>query len=495
MDNKHLSLPITFSVNNEVSNTDTRFLNVVIDVLHLGDNFNNCIFEKDIVEANLDTIKNTPILGFIEEVNGEDDFKGHEWVISKKDGKVYRKYLGRAYGVIPESCNPRWITKMCSDGIEREFLQVDGLMWTKFDDASDIMFTDIEKPHSMELDPNSVEGYEDENGKFHFTSFSFNGCCILGDNKEPAMIDSIVEVQFTMSDFVRDIQKELSNKVTVFTDLVNEKNKGGNETMPNKNNDFALSVMQQFENIATIVRQQETVADRWGEAISRYSLVDIQDNEVIVMDRSNGYNYYGFTFTMNGDAPNIDFSCGKRKKISYENYEEGATIPEGVSVFETIVKEVEDVAFSKVEEANQKTSDAEAKVSDAESNYTKVSEDFEALKTEYEEIKPKYDAYVAEDEQRKADELDAKKDAEFARFEKALGCNADFEALKERKAELTLDEITTECSVLFTRVNLENANTDFSKSNGSVVAGLIDDTDDGDSMYVSTKYGNIPVRR
>ena len=128
MKNKYVSLPISFSVNNEISDKNNRFINVTIDVLHTGLNYNGSIFSKEVVNENIDTIKNTPILGFITEVPYDGkDFKGHEYVITKDANGVKRKYIGEAFGIIPESCNPRWITKITDSGIEREFLQVDGI--------------------------------------------------------------------------------------------------------------------------------------------------------------------------------------------------------------------------------------------------------------------------------------------------------------------------------------------------------------------------------
>ena len=47
------SIPITFAVQNEVSNHDTRFINCTIDVLHTGTNFNGSVFSKEVVEENI----------------------------------------------------------------------------------------------------------------------------------------------------------------------------------------------------------------------------------------------------------------------------------------------------------------------------------------------------------------------------------------------------------------------------------------------------------
>jgi hypothetical protein len=506
MQNKNISIPISFSVNNEISDKNNRFIDVTIDVLHTGLNYNGSIFSKEVVDKNIDTIKNTPILGFITEVPYDDkDFKGHEYIITKtdKDG-VTRKYIGNAYGVIPESCNPRWITKTTDSGVEREFLQVDGILWTKFKDATDIMLEDVEKPESMELYPYDIDGYENDDGDFVFTKFSFDGCCILGSKVEPAMENAKIEVQFTMSDFVKSIQNELNDKYSAFTkivndintftesNLVNEKTNGGVEIM--ENTDFTQTLLSQFEDISAQVRQHETFTDRWGYECSRYYAVDVQENEVIVVDTKNNYNYFGLSFAMNGDKAEINFESAKRKKLRYEDYEDGSSI-EGAFDFGKHIEEIENVAFEKVEEANEKVSEAdgkvseyEAKVSEFEAAKNEIEEKYNQINAEFEEMKPKYEDFVREEQARIQAELDAQKDAEFAKYETILADDANFAALKERKSELTVKEIEAECAIMYTRKNLT---TIFSKPNdGIMTAGLIynNDIDDG---YINTKYGRI----
>ena len=489
MNKRFSSLHSTFSINGEISNNDTRFLNITIDVLHTGLNFNGSYFEKDVVDSCIDSIKNTPVLGFIKYNKADEsvDFKGHEHILTKTENGVEEKYIGHAYGVIPESCNPRWITKMCSDGNEREFLQVDALLWEKFDDSTSILYRDVEKAQSMELEILSVDGYEDENEVFHFTKFKFDGCCILGEGVEPAMIDAnvaIKEVQFTMTDFVKNLQNELNDKFTTFTKVVNEKsNQGGIGIMPNT--DFAQTVMEQFSDISTMVSQHEVMVDRWGDAVPRFYLLDIQDNEVIVVDRKDNYRYFGFQFTVNGDKAEIDFANGNRKKVRYENYDDGVTVPEGSFDFGKHIAEMEETAFTKVNDANEKVATAETDKATAETNYSQI-------KADYDDIKPKYDAYVQADEQRQAAELEAQKDAKFAEYEDTLAENADFTALKERKGELSVDDIEKECAVLYVKVN--RTKTNFSKTGSTAVVGVMDDCDVADG-FVQTKYGNIPVRR
>ena len=329
------SLPVTFSVENEISDGDNRFIEVFIDVLHLGRNLNGSVFSQDVVDANIDTIKNTPILGFVQvKSDGEKDFKGHEYTIKRTVNGVEQVYSGSAYGVVPESYDAQWIDKMCDDGEMRTFLRVKGLLWTKFNDSTEIVIRDIIKQHSMELYPNSIEGHEDDNGDFVFDKFSFDGCCILSDDVQPAMINSCVEVNYSVSDFVKNLQDELNDKFAVFTKLVDEQNEqGGVKNMPKDINiedanvdtevkdadtttdvdevntefteyavenqpasenqpvsDFSNTVMQQFSDIASVVSSYETYTDSWGYECSRYYTVDIQDDEVIVIDTKDDYN-------------------------------------------------------------------------------------------------------------------------------------------------------------------------------------------------------------
>ena len=497
-----LSFPVMFERVEDIEGVDGRFTKVRIWLMHLGENFNGSVFEKDAVDNAIPTLEYIPIVAFIEDNKiGEKDCSNHRYIITRDEKGVRRKYMGNAYGVImsSEDNNAHYEERLCDDGETRTFLVVDGLIWNMFEDGSEIINRDLIKNQSMELwdDGVSIEGYEDENGLFHFTKFSFRAACILGNDYEPAMINSTVEVQFTMSDFVKNIQSELNDKFIAFTKMVNEKtNQGGIGTM--SNTDFTQTVLQQFEDISTLVREHETMRDRWGDSVPRYYAVDVQENEVIVIDRESGYNYFGFTFTINGDKPEIDFTSGKRKKLRYEDYEESSSV-EGGFDFGKHISEIEETAFAKVEEANTKVSEAESKVSEFEAKVSEfetakneIEEKYNQINAEFEEMKPKYEDYVKAEQARIEAELDAQKDAEFAKYETVLTDDVNFAALKEKKAELSVKEIESECAILYARKNLANAN--FGKSaETAMTAGIVDDG--AKEGFVATKYGYIKVGR
>lgn len=486
-----LSFPVIFQKieDESVSDNDVRFTKVKIWLMHLGENFNGSVFEKKVVDEALPTLQYIPIVGFLEENSlGEKDFSDHRYVLVKDEKGVRKKYAGQAYGVITslEDNNAHYEERLCDDGETRTFLVVEGLIWNMFEDSSEIVNRDTIKSQSMELwdngNPDDYDGYEDENGLFHFTKFSFRASLILGKDYESGMIDSTVEVQFSLKDFVEKMQSELNDKYTAYSKLVNSK-QGGKQTMPKT--DFAQTVLEQFNDICSLVTKQEVMVDRWGDAVPRFYAVDVQDNEVIVVDRKNDYHYYGFPLTIEGDKPVIDFANGSRKKIRYENYEEGTTSDlEGAFDFGKHLSESEDTAFSKVKDAEEKRDEAVT--------------DYENLKAEYDEIKPRYDEYVKAEKEAEETAIENQKDTIFKKFDAHLSDVTEYSKIKEDRDNMTPEDIEGKCSVLFAKKTLSaNTSTNYSKGNSGANSGIVNiQDDDGDEdNFVSTRYGNIPINK
>lgn len=484
--NNKYSVPVMFQKLNEMDTSDGRFTKVRIWLMHLDDNYNGSVFDKPIVDEAIPTLEYIPIVGFIEKNSiNEDDFSDHRYVIVRKDGDKERKYFGTAYGVIlsSEDNNAHYEDRLCDDGQNRTFLVVDGIMWNMFEESSEIINRDMVKKHSMEIFPPSVEGYEDENNIFHFTKFSFRAACILGLDQESGMHNSTIEVQFTMNDFVKSVQSELLNKLKTYTDFTKQNNNEGDMQMDKPEGtttDFSLTVMQQFGEINSVVSAQEQYRDRWGDLRVRYSAVDIQNDEVICIDRAENYNYVGFKFTMEGDKPVIDFATKNRKKIEYTDFVESTQVIEGAFSF---AKEVED--FCQI---------ADSKIGELTTEKETVETNYSSIKTEYEEIKPKYDDFVKEKEENEKKLIDLKKDECFAKFDEHLSEMAEYTALKSDKENLALDTIESKCAILFTQKSL---NTNFSKkpkNEESLTADVMDFSSE-DEGVIQTKYGAIKVNK
>ena len=489
IDKLKTSVPVIFQKLEEMDTSDGRFTKVRIWLMHLGLNFNGSIFEKDITEEAFPSLAYIPIVGFIKaNKSGEDDFSNHKYLITKKDGETTYTYAGNAYGSILSSAdnNAHFEDRLCDDGITRTFVVVDGLLWNQFESSAEIMNKDIVKSHSMELCDDDFEGFEDEDEVFHFTKFSFRAACILGSDYEAGMQNSTIEVQFTMNDFVKNIQSELSNKLNAYSKYIEEnaeiKQEEGGIIMAEPEQiiitDYALTLNEQFSEIRNIVSSHEQMRDYWGDSVPKYYVQDIQEDQVICVDREENYTYYGFVFTMDGDKPVIDFESKTRKKTQYVDFIEGTPANEGAFSFAEQIENFEKTVTEKLEVVNTEKGVMET--------------DYSSIKTELDEIKPKYEDFVKQEEVRIENETSLKKDELFTKFDDHLSDVANYVSLKGNKNELSLDEIQKQCAFMFTEKSLSTNFSKKQKTENQLIADIIDPSTDGDGI-VQTKYGAIKV--
>ena len=503
--------PVSFIKKGEYESSDFRFIDVSIDVMHTGANLNKTSFTKDAINKAVPTIRNTPILGYVvDELDEEDkDFKGHEHELRITDKDVKYVYAGQAYGVIPESCNPRWIVKDDGTGIEREYLRVDGLIWTKFSDPVDIFTRDGTKNHSVELTDMAC-GPADKNGNVPVGSFKFDGCCILSTTDpsiKPAMTGSCVTANFSVEDITAQIRDRLyeyqaiQQNYTAQNDNPSDEEKGdttpmneneiktpgveenqvpaentvtptepaGNDaTPPNENTVTEPTAAPAEENVAptkepepapvepagtenTAPTENETAAgaeftlsanqlrdeiynallkfqvpSRWDPdcMIPKYWLTDILDSEVIVTD-SGTYQLMGIPYSMNGDNVVLDYANIKRKKVTYEDWDEGDVMPGLITMFSTLTDKL-----------------------------VELSDSFTKAANEVSEIKPKLEAYQQAEEKAAAAADKAKRDELFSIMDEKLGADTEYIALKENN-EISYSDLETKCYALVGRKSAE----------------------------------------
>lgn len=230
-------IPIQFEA---LETFDSRFMKIKIWVLNIGRNYNGSVFTKDAVKKALPSIALTPILGYIRENDeGERDFSDHRIVLEINEDGIKEKYLGSAYGVIPENPNPQFELRENEFGGLEEYLTVEGLLWTKFDEAIDIMNRDAVKSHSMELSEN-FDGSFNDDGYFVFSNFQFFGCCILGSDFEPAIPQSTAEKMFTADEMTKVINDKLEEYKAKFEKKEDEKVNLHEEALK----EFGISVEQ-----------------------------------------------------------------------------------------------------------------------------------------------------------------------------------------------------------------------------------------------------------
>jgi len=457
----NLNIPIQFQKLAEYEVNDTRFQKVKIWLMHLNENYNGSFFDKSIVEKALPSLANTPILIYVEKNSeGEKDASDHRSVLVKEDGQYKIKYIGQACGTIPESNNAKFEMRVCDDGIEREFVTVEGLLWTKFDDPIDIMNRDKVKAESMELDENYSGQFESDN-LFHFTEFKFYGACILGKNVYPAMQNASIEIDFSYEVFHKEIQEKMEqfkqfsmtqSSTSEVDNISSNKEEGGKSLVDEKlellkkysltlegisfkidelsleeieskiKEHFSMLQSQKCEELANALRV-EKYKDRWGDEYSRYSYVDCKDNMVFAYDRQENWNLYGFTYSMNGDKVIIDFVSKIRKKFDIVDFVEGESI-----IFNLLPQEAVEYALNDREkEISQKpNADFDAlkiKVSEYESTIEILNTEIGTLKTSNEELSNYKDKKELDIHTEKINEV-------FSDFEENLKDNEKYALLK-----------------------------------------------------------------
>jgi hypothetical protein len=292
-------------------------------------------------------------------------------LVIEKDG-VKVEYLGRVYGIIPETNNATF-EKKTVNGIEREYLVCEGLLYNKFPESVQIFDRDGVKSQSMELASGTIEGKFDKNGVYEFSKFQFEAACVLGEGVTPAMTGSLIE-KFSVSTMQSEITELLAEFNKNFTQFSNElSNKGGENVdekleLLNKFGELGDEVLEQvkknLENYSLEVlenhlhlmseadpRQEEqteevevetpeqfsltgkqlqkeirtalskeTITDRWGDQYRAYWFVDHDDTRVIAEDSESG-RLVALNYSLNGDFVEVDFASKKSVKITYVEME------------------------------------------------------------------------------------------------------------------------------------------------------------------------------
>jgi len=491
------SIPVQFETIEQIG--DSRFVRGKVWICHTGKNLNNSIFSKEVIEAAIPSLANIPVLGFIEVNNlNQTDFKGHEQrlIIDKNGVKI--EYLGRMYGIVPESNNAKFEWKMCDDGIKREFLTAEVLLHTKFPECIDIIQRDGVKGQSMELQPESIKGKFNKDGLFEFTEFKFEGLCLLGDDVIPAMRGSELEL-FTQYNYQEDYIELLKEFNSTFSQInVKDDNKGGNQVdeklelfnkyptlkeedvaelkanlekytleelenelikrveSQNKNKptqtDFALTA-KQFEQELRAILSQEKVVDRWGDTVRAYWYIDHDENRVYAEDTQNNYLPVGINYTVNGDKITIDFSTKKRIKWVPQDIEDGT---EAISLM-SVERNQYEIEKINNEFSTYKT-DAESKLSTKQTEYQQLVEQFNTLKDRYTAIEDEYTKLNAEYAAKLKAEREEAENEIFTAFAKEL-TEEEMAEVKNNKDNMELDEIKDR---LFALVGKKKAKLNFS---------------------------------
>lgn len=162
-----------------------------IKVLYVGQNRNHSFITKEIATEMSKTLRGAPIVGWFRE--NKDDFGDHGENVTINGDGIRFDCLTKPYGFVSPDAKV-WFqefedTDEFGNKVTREYLMTTGYLWTgQFEEVKDVI--DNGRPHSMELDGDSLDGHWANDLKtgmdfFIINDAIFSKLCILGEDVEP----------------------------------------------------------------------------------------------------------------------------------------------------------------------------------------------------------------------------------------------------------------------------------------------------------------------
>ena len=376
-----------------------------IKVFYLGENRNHSYITKDVATEMAKTLRGAPIVGYYKD--SKEDFADHGEKVTFDDEGIHFECMTRPYGFVAPDAKV-WFQKFddyddFGNSVTREYLMTTGYLWTgQYEECKSVVEGDG-KPHSMELDEETLDGRWSENIKTGMDFFIINDAiisklCVLGDDVEPCFEGSSVTAPKVSASFNLDD----GFKRTLFTMMQDLKAalEGGNKMSLDEN---------------TVVTPEADVTPNTED-----------------------------TFTEGTD--NVDNIVQNDATENQENIETPVT---------------ED--FSKKEEDEEKKTKCQKKDEEEEDNssddkkddededkkkFSALSAEHEALKAQFSELQKDYQALIAF----KNEVESAKKDEMIKSF--YMLSDEDKKEVVDNKDKFTLEEIESKLSVIFTKKSL-----------------------------------------
>ena len=222
-----------------------------IKVLYIGQNRNHSYITKEVATNMAKTLRGAPIVGYYKEEKG--DFADHGEKIIIDDEGIKFQCMTVPYGFVSPDAKVWFQTFNDIDDfgneIKREYLVTTGYLWTgQYEECKKALDG---RPHSMELDNDSLEGkWSTDNSTgmdfFIVNDATFSKLCILGDDVEPCFEGSSITSPATTFSKVDN-----NFKHTLFSMMEDLKFalKGGNEQVTQEATMVEQSIEDNTENL------------------------------------------------------------------------------------------------------------------------------------------------------------------------------------------------------------------------------------------------------
>ena len=373
-----------------------------IKVFYLGENRNHSYITKDVATEMAKTLRGAPIVGYYKD--SKEDFADHGEKVTFDDEGIHFECMTRPYGFVAPDAKV-WFQKFddyddFGNSVTREYLMTTGYLWTgQYEECKSVVEGDG-KPHSMELDEETLDGRWSENIKTGMDFFIINDAiisklCVLGDDVEPCFEGSSVTAPKVSASFNLDD----GFKQTLFTMMQDLKAalEGGNKMSLDEN---------------TVVTPEADVTPNTED-----------------------------TFTEGTD--NVDNIVQNDATENQENIETPVT-----EDFSKKEEDEEKKTKCQKEEEDDSSDDKKDEEDEDKKKFSALSAEHEALKAQFSELQKDYQALIAF----KNEVESAKKDEMIKSF--YMLSDEDKKEVVDNKDKFTLEEIESKLSVIFTKKSL-----------------------------------------
>ena len=373
-----------------------------IKVFYLGENRNHSYITKDVATEMAKTLRGAPIVGYYKD--SKEDFADHGEKVTFDDEGIHFECMTRPYGFVAPDAKV-WFQKFddyddFGNSVTREYLMTTGYLWTgQYEECKSVVEGDG-KPHSMELDEETLDGRWSENIKTGMDFFIINDAiisklCVLGDDVEPCFEGSSVTAPKVSASFNLDD----GFKRTLFTMMQDLKAalEGGNKMSLDEN---------------TVVTPEADVTPNTED-----------------------------TFTEGTE--NVDNTVQNGTTENQENIETPVT-----EDFSKKEEDEEKKTKCQKEEEDDSSDDKKDEEDEDKKKFSALSAEHEALKAQFSELQKDYQALIAF----KNEVESAKKDEMIKSF--YMLSDEDKKEVVDNKDKFTLEEIESKLSVIFTKKSL-----------------------------------------
>jgi len=479
-DLKYLSLATTYEIDDSFDSE--KFIKMRLRVCHDGVNPNKSFFKVEGMEEAKDSIKNIPILAnVIFDEDGNPQFGGHDFDIEEdktKEGEYRIIYKETPIGVVPENCNHE-----IKEFNGKNYTYCDAYVWKDYSNyAQDIIERDKDIKLSMEI---LVDGYSyDAKEKvFNITDYRYKGITFLNKNYGTGMENALATTETFSEDSKEKLiimMEELKEALANYNIKTNEKGGSGVDekvvellkeyNLTQDNMPFSVEGLS-FEDIKSKLEElysKESNSDEnkkpekfvksfeLSHEEIRYALyqllspIESEDNEWYFIDRvyDDKFEYE------NWDGTKIYRQAYKKDgdNVSFEG--------ERIQLFQERLTKEEKEALDKMR-----------------SNYSQLEAEVVSLK-EFKSIK------LAEERKQAEEEI-------FSRFIELEGIE-EFELLKQKASEFTLEQLEKEIAFIIVKNNVSFKFSEKSSKNDKVKLGFSKKNEESVGKYddLFEKYKN-----